>query len=60
MRLIVTDYTVFCWIADIVVDSNYRGQGLGKWLMQCMVAHPDISSGEFSSAECNFCVPGMF
>jgi GNAT superfamily N-acetyltransferase len=38
----VTDYTVFSWIADIVVDSSYRGQGLGKWLMQCMVAHPAI------------------
>lgn len=39
----VTDYTVFSWIADIVVDSNHRGQGLGTWLMQCMVAHPAIS-----------------
>ncbi len=39
----VTDYTVFSWIADIVIDAEHRGQGLGKWIMQCMVAHPAIS-----------------
>jgi len=39
----VTDYTVFSWIADIVIDGRHRGQGLGKWMMECMVAHPGIS-----------------
>ena len=39
----VTDYAVFSWIADLVIDSKYRGQGLGKWMMHCMVAHPAIS-----------------
>lgn len=38
----VTDYTVFSWIADIVVDSAYRSQGLGKWMMDCIAAHPAI------------------
>jgi GNAT superfamily N-acetyltransferase len=38
----VTDYTVFSWIADIVVAAEHRGQGLGKWIMQCMVDHPAI------------------
>jgi GNAT superfamily N-acetyltransferase len=38
----VTDYTVFSWIADIVVDHAYRGKGLGKWMMACIADHPAI------------------
>jgi len=36
----VTDYTVFSWIADIVVDPTHRGKGLGKWIMACIADHP--------------------
>jgi GNAT superfamily N-acetyltransferase len=39
----VTDYTVFSWIADVVVDSEYRALGLGKWMMGCIAEHPAIS-----------------
>ena len=39
----VTDYTVFSWIADLVVDSQYRSRGLGKWMMETIVDHPSIS-----------------
>jgi GNAT superfamily N-acetyltransferase len=38
----VTDYTVFSWIADIVVEPPYRSRGLGKWIMECIGAHPAI------------------
>ena len=38
----VTDYTVFSWIADIVVEPKYRSRGLGKWMMECIVTHPAI------------------
>lgn len=38
----VTDYTVFSWIADIVVEPRYRSRGLGKWMMECIVTHPAI------------------
>lgn len=43
----VTDYTVFSWIADIVVAADYRGQGLGKWMMECIVGHPAIAETQF-------------
>ena len=39
----VLDYIVFSWIADIVIDGQHRGQGLGQWMMECMVMHPAIS-----------------
>ena len=38
----VTDYTVFSWIADIVIDPTYRGRGLGKWMMTCIADHPAL------------------
>jgi GNAT superfamily N-acetyltransferase len=38
----VTDYTVFSWIADIVIDPAYQRRGLGKWMMRCIAQHPDI------------------
>ena len=37
---VVTDYTVFSWIADIVIDPAYRKRGLGRWLLECMQSHP--------------------
>lgn len=39
----VSDYTVFSWIADIVIDPQYRSRGLGKWMMACITAHPAIA-----------------
>jgi predicted GNAT family N-acyltransferase len=30
---IVTDYAVFAWIADVIIDIDHRGKGLGKLIM---------------------------
>ena len=38
----VTDSTTFTWVADIVVEPEFRGAGLGQWIMECLVAHPSI------------------
>ena len=38
----VSDYTVFTWVADIVIDPAHRGKGLGKWMMSCIRQHPAI------------------
>jgi GNAT superfamily N-acetyltransferase len=39
---VVSDYKVFSWVADIVIDVPYRGKGLGKWMMSCIITHPQI------------------
>jgi GNAT superfamily N-acetyltransferase len=39
---VVTDYAVFSWIADVIIDPRFRGQGIGKFLMQCVTEHPAI------------------
>ena len=39
----ITDRATFAYLADVFVLESYRGQGLGKWLVDCMLAHPDIA-----------------
>jgi GNAT superfamily N-acetyltransferase len=39
---VVTDYATFAWLCDVFVLEAHRGQGLGKWLVECVVAHPDL------------------
>ena len=39
---IVSDYTTFAWLCDIFIHEDYRGKGVGKWLMETILAHPDL------------------
>lgn len=39
---VVTDYATFAWVADVFVLEEFRGLGLSKWLMEIMIAHPDL------------------
>jgi GNAT superfamily N-acetyltransferase len=36
---IITDYA---YIGDVFILEDYRGQGLGKWLMQVIAGHPEL------------------
>ena len=38
----VTDAATFAWICDVFVLPEWRGRGLGVWLMECVVAHPSL------------------
>ena len=38
----ITDYTTFAYMADVFIVDAYRGQGLGRWLVECMLAYPGI------------------
>ncbi|GCF10579.1 GNAT family N-acetyltransferase [Dictyobacter arantiisoli] len=39
---VITDYTTFAYIADVFILEAFRGQGLSKWLMEVVAAHPDL------------------
>lgn len=39
---VVTDYSTFAWICDVLVTRARQGQGLGKFLMQCVMGHPEV------------------
>ncbi|MDI6098641.1 GNAT family N-acetyltransferase [Actinoplanes sp. NEAU-A12] len=34
----VTDGATFAWICDVFVDQDHRGHGLGKWLIDSILA----------------------
>jgi N-acetylglutamate synthase-like GNAT family acetyltransferase len=38
----ITDKATFGWMADVFIDEGYRGRGLGKWLVEMILAHPDL------------------
>jgi GNAT superfamily N-acetyltransferase len=39
---VVTDYATFAWLCDVFILESHRGQGLGKWLVECITRHPDL------------------
>jgi len=41
---VISDYATFAYLADVYVLENYRGRGLAKWLMSCVLAHPQLQN----------------
>ena len=39
---IISDYATFAYVCDVFVLDEYRGRGLGVWLMECVAAHPRL------------------
>ena len=39
---VVTDFSVIAYLCDVFIHEDFRGHGLGKWLMQSMFEHPDL------------------
>jgi GNAT superfamily N-acetyltransferase len=41
---LVTDYSTYAYLCDVYVDEDYRGRGLSKWMMDCIMKNPDLST----------------
>ena len=39
---VITDRATYAYLADVFVLESHRGQGLGVWLMECVMAHPAL------------------
>ncbi len=39
---IITDFASYAYLCDVFVLESHRGKGLSKWLMEVMIAHPDL------------------
>ena len=39
---LITDCATFAYLADVFIDELYRGKGLSKWLMETIMAHPEL------------------
>jgi GNAT superfamily N-acetyltransferase len=41
---VISDYATFAYIGDVFVLEAHRGQGLSKWLMECIIQHPMLQN----------------
>ena len=39
---VVTDKATVGYICDVIISEAHRGRGLGKWLLTCILEHPDL------------------
>ena len=39
---VISDYATLAYIGDVFVLEEYRGRGLSKMLMQCIMEHPSL------------------
>jgi len=39
---VITDLATYAYLSDVFVVEPYRGRGLSKWLIECILAHPDL------------------
>jgi GNAT superfamily N-acetyltransferase len=39
---VISDCATFAYLADVFVLPTHRGRGLSRWLMECIVSHPDL------------------
>ena len=39
---VISDYATYAYIGDVFVLESFRGRGLGKWLMECIMQHPGL------------------
>jgi GNAT superfamily N-acetyltransferase len=39
---VISDRATFAFLADVFVLPEYRGRGLAKWLVECILSHPDL------------------
>jgi GNAT superfamily N-acetyltransferase len=39
---VISDRATIAYLGDVFILPEYRGRGLSKWLMECVVSHPDL------------------
>jgi ribosomal protein S18 acetylase RimI-like enzyme len=39
---VITDYTTYAYVCDVIIESNHRRKGLASALIQTMLNHPDL------------------
>ncbi len=41
---VVTDAATYAYLCDVYILEDHRARGLGKWLMQFILAHPSLQN----------------
>lgn len=38
----VSDLATYAYLTDVIVADDMRGQGIGKWMVETVLSHPDL------------------
>ena len=49
----ITDTVSFAYLADVFVLPGRQRDGLGTWLVECVLAHPDLGLSSYSQPCCS-------
>jgi GNAT superfamily N-acetyltransferase len=41
---VVTDHATVGYLCDVIIAAEHRGRGLGRWLIETILAHPALQS----------------
>jgi GNAT superfamily N-acetyltransferase len=41
---VVTDYATYAYLCDVYVLEEHRGKGLGHWMVECIMTHPELQN----------------
>ncbi|HEX3865673.1 MAG TPA: GNAT family N-acetyltransferase [Gemmatimonadaceae bacterium] len=41
---VVSDLATYAYLTDVIVAADARGRGCGSWMIEAMLAHPDLQS----------------
>ncbi len=44
---LVTDYATTSWLADVILADELQGNGIGTWMMDCVMQHPAVAGTQF-------------
>ena len=39
---VISDQITFAFLADVFILKGYRGRGLSKWLLECIMGYPEL------------------
>jgi ribosomal protein S18 acetylase RimI-like enzyme len=39
---VVTDLATYAYLTDVIVAESARGRGIGKWMVEAILEHPDL------------------
>lgn len=41
---VISDRATFAYLSDVFIVESHRGRGLGVWLMEVVMGHPDLQN----------------
>lgn len=44
---VITDFATTAYVGDVFILETYRGRGLGKWMIETIVKHPELDGLRF-------------